>query len=323
MHNQNIELRHLRSFVAVAEELHFSRAAERLHLAQPALSQQIIQLEQQLGVRLFERDHHAVHLTNAGQLFLNDALAILEQVDHSLLRMQQAQSGQIGRLDIGFVHAEIATANVIPDVLATYRQRFPAVDVQLKEMYLQEQLQALKQHQIQAGFAAAFQDFSSEFDTEVLQRVPFVAVVPAQHHFASQPSVALSSLMEEPFFFCPRDSDSGILYDRIAQICGRHPRVIQEVSDIHILLGLIAANLGVSLVAASAMELRFPGVVFRPLSDAPHDLAFKTVLHWRRDDHAPLLREFLAVAREVFAQRRKTLPNFEEWERAERKRVEM
>jgi DNA-binding transcriptional LysR family regulator len=316
MHNQNIELRHLRSFVAVAQELHFSRAAERLHIAQPALSQQILQLEQLLGIRLFQRDHHTVRLTNAGQLFLKDATDILEQVDRSLFRMQQAQNGQIGRLDIGFVHVEIATANIIPDILAIYRQRFPAVEVQLKEMYIQEQLQALKQHQIQVGFAAAFQDLAPEFDTEVLQRVPFVAVVSTQHRFAAQPSVALSSLIEEPFFFCPRDSDSGILYDRITQMCGSNPRVIQEVSNIHILLGLIAANLGVSLVAASAMELRFPGVVYRPLSDVHHDLAFKTVLLWRRDDPTPLLREFLAVAREVFAQRKTTLPDFAEWERA-------
>src|SRR5690349_21552986 len=126
MHNQNIELRHLRSFVAVAQELHFSRAAERLYIAQPALSQQIRQLEQILAVRLFERDRHTVRLTSAGQLFLKDATEILEQVDRSLLRMRQAQNGQRGRLTIGFVNAEIATANIIPDILASYRQRFPA-----------------------------------------------------------------------------------------------------------------------------------------------------------------------------------------------------
>jgi DNA-binding transcriptional LysR family regulator len=318
MHNEQIELRHLRSFVAVGQELHFSRAAEKLHIAQPALSQQILQLEHILGVRLFERNHHAVRLTNAGQMFLKEALQILEQVDHSLLRVQQAQNGQIGCLEIGFVHAEIATANIIPEVLTLYRQRFPAVEVQLKEMYLQEQLQALKEQQIQAGFAAAFQDLPTEFDAEVLQRVPFVAVCSPQHRFARQASVALSALIEEPFFFCPRQSDSGVLYDRITQLCGVSPHVIQEVSNIHILLGLIAANLGVSLVAASAMTLPVPGVVYRPLSDVHHDIAFKTVLLWRRGDLSPLLREFLAVAREVFEQRKKTLLNFEEWEASER-----
>lgn len=318
MHNEQIELRHLRSFITVAQELHFSRAAEKLHIAQPALSQQILQLEQILGVRLFERNHHAVRLTNAGQLFLKDALQILGQVDLSLLRVQQAQNGQIGCLEIGFVNAEIATANIIPDVLTVYRQRFPAVEVQLKEMYLQEQLQALKKQQIQVGFAAAFQDLPTAFDGEVLQRVPFVAVFSSQHRFARQASVALSSLIEEPFFFCPRQSDSGVLYDRITQLCGVSPRVIQEVSNIHILLGLIAANLGVSLVAASAMTLRVPGVVYRPLSDVHHDIAFKTVLLWRRGDLSPLLREFLAVAREVFEQRKKTLLNFEEWGTSEK-----
>lgn len=314
MHNQNIELRHLRSFVAVGHELHFSRAAEQLHIAQPALSQQILQLEQILGVRLFERNHHSVRLTNVGRLFLRDALQILEQVDHSLIRMQQVQNSQIGCLDIGFIHAEIATANIIPDVLVPYRRLFPAVEVQLREMYLQEQLQALKKQQIQVGFAAAFQDLPMEFEVEVLQRIPFVAVVSTQHRFALQPSVALSDLIKEPFFFCPRQSDSGILYDRITQLCGINPRVIQEVSNIHILLGLIAANLGVSLVAASAMTLRVPGVVYLPLSDYNHDIAFRSVLIWRRGDISPLLQEFLTVAREVFAQRKKIMLNYEEWE---------
>ena len=103
MHNQKIELRHLRSFVAVSQELHFSRAAAQLHIAPPALSQQILQLERILGVRLSERSHHMVRLTDAGQLFLRDALQILEQVDQSVLQMQQAQKGRIGHLDIGFI----------------------------------------------------------------------------------------------------------------------------------------------------------------------------------------------------------------------------
>ncbi|QBD80967.1 LysR family transcriptional regulator [Ktedonosporobacter rubrisoli] len=314
MHNERVELRHLRSFIAVAQELHFSRAAKKLHIAQPALSQQILQLEQILGARLFERTHHMVRLTNVGQLFLKDALQILEQVDLSLLRVQQAQNGQRGRLDIGFVNAEIATANIIPEVLTIYCQRFPAVEVQLKEMYLQEQLQALKKQQIQVGFAAAFQDLPGELDAEVLQHVPYVAAFSSRHRFARQQSISLSALIEEPFFFCPRQSDSGVLYERIAQICGVNPRVIQEVSNIHIMLGLIAANLGVSLVAASATTLPFPGVMYRPLSDINHNIAFRTVLLWQRDDLSPLLREFLIVAREVFAQRKKTLPSFEVWE---------
>jgi DNA-binding transcriptional LysR family regulator len=306
MYNQNVELRHLRYFVAVAEELHFSRAAEKLHIAQPPLSQQIRQLEQTLGVRLFERNHHSVLLTNAGQVFLEEARRILEQVENALLRVQNAQQGLVGWLDIGFVNSATATDTIIPDVLAVYRQRFPAVEVRLSEMYLQEQLQALQMQHIQVGFAASLhQDIPTEFDSEVIQRVPFLAVCAPQHRFASQPSVTLHALLNEPFIFCQRKSASD-LYDRIIQICGFSPRVTQEVSDIRMLLGLVAANLGVSLLPASAMTLHTQGIVYRPLADVPGDITVETVVVWRREEISPLVQEFLVVVREVLGQRKKT-----------------
>ena len=313
MYDQKVELRHLRYFVAVAEELHFSRAAEKLQIAQPPLSQQIRQLEHIVGVRLFERNHHAVMLTAAGQVFLEDALRILEQVDQALLRMQQAQHGQVGRLDMGFVNNAMATETFIPDVLAVYRQRFPAVEVRLREMHPQEQLQALHNHQIQIGFVASFQDIPTEFDSEVLQRIPFVAVFAPQHRLASQPSVALRSLANESFILCQRQSAS-VLYDRIIQLCGFSPRITQEVSDIRMVLGLLAANLGVSLVPASAMPLRTEGIIYRPLADRGGDITVETALVWRRNGLSPVVQEFLAVAREVLSQGSKTMMAAEERE---------
>ncbi|GCE09083.1 LysR substrate-binding domain-containing protein [Dictyobacter aurantiacus] len=312
MYNQHVELRHLRYFVAVAEELHFSRAAKKLHIAQPPLSQQIRQLEQILGVRLFERNHHAVMLTNAGQVFLEEALRILEQMEGVLLRVQKAQQGLVGRLDIGFVNSATATDTIIPDVLGVYHQRFPEVEVRLKEMYLQEQLQALQQQRIQVGFAASIpQDIPTEFDSEVIQRVPFVAVFAQQHRFASQPSVMLHSLANEPFIFCQRKSASD-LYDRIIQLCGFSPLIKQEVSDVRMLLGLVAANLGVSLLPASAMTLSTQGVVYRPLADAPVDIAVETIVVWRREGSSPLVQEFLVALQEVLRQQKKTTRGVEE-----------
>ena len=126
MYNQNVELRHLRYFVAVAEELHFSRAAEKLQIAQPPLSQQIRQLERTLGVPLFERNHHFVALTPAGQVFLEEARLILEQVEHALSRVQDAQRGLVGRLDVGYIKSVSATDTILPDILQVYRRRFPA-----------------------------------------------------------------------------------------------------------------------------------------------------------------------------------------------------
>ena len=310
MYSQDIELRHLRYFVAVAEELHFSRAAEKLQMAQPPLSQQIRQLEQVLGVRLFERDHHSVVLTNAGRVFLEEALRILEQVEYALLHAQSAQQGQVGRLDIGFVNNATATDAILPDVLAVYHQYFPAVEVRLSEMHPQEQLLALQKQQIQVGFVASFQGIPTEFNSEVIQRIPYVAVVAQQHRFASQPSVALRSLVNEPFIFCQRRS-TNVLYERIIQLCGFSPLVKQEISDIRMVLGLVAANLGVSLVPASAIPLRTQGVVYRPLADPDNDITIETALVWRRKDTSPLVQEFLVVAREVLGQRKKATTDFE------------
>ena len=303
MYNPNVELRHLRYFVTVAEELHFSRAAEKLQMAQPPLSQQIRQLEHIVGVRLFERNHHSVMMTNAGQVFLEDAVRILEQVDQVLVRMQQAQHGQVGRLDIGFVNNAVATETFLPDVLAVYHQRFPAVEVRLSEMHPEAQLQALQKQQIQMGFVASFQDVPVEFEAEVLRHIPFVAVLAPQHRLASQPSVALRSLIKESFILCQRQS-APVLYDRIIQLCGESPRVTQEVSDIRMVLGLVAANLGVSLVPASAMSLRTDGVIYRPLSD-DDAIIVETALVWHRKSLSPVVEGFLAVAREFLAYQRK------------------
>ena len=310
MYNQNVELRHLRYFVAVAEELHFGRAAEKLQMAQPPLSQQIRQLERIVGARLFERDHHTVTLTNAGRVFLEEALPILEQMEHALSRVQGAQQGLVGWLNIGFVPRVPGAATLIPDTLAIYRQRFPLVEVRLKEMQVQEQLQALHEQQVQIGCVVGSQGLSAEFDAEVIQRMPFVVALAPQHRLASQPSIALSALVNELFIFCQRKSAS-FLYDRVIQVCGFSPRITQEVSDINMALGLVAANLGVALVPASAMALRQQGVVYCPLADLDVDITIQTVLVWRREEASPLVQEFLAIARDILAQQNKMTTDVE------------
>ena len=305
MYNQDIELRHLRYFVAVAQELHFSRAAEKLQIAQPPLSQQIRQLERIVGAQLFERNHHSVALTAAGQVFLQESLAILEQVEHALSRVHDAQQGLVGKLEIGFVPRAPGADTLIPDMLAIYCQRFPAVEVRLREMHPQEQLQALHERQIQIGCIVSSQAIPAEFDSEVIEHIPFVAVFAPQHRLASQPSVALHALANESFIFCQRQSAS-FLYDRIIQLCGFSPRVTQETSDIHMALGLVAANLGVALVPASSIALRSQGVVYCPLAEPDMDIIIQTVLVWRREETSPLVQEFLAVAQEVLKQWRRT-----------------
>jgi DNA-binding transcriptional LysR family regulator len=311
MYSQNVELRHLRYFVAVAEDLHFSRAAEKLQMAQPPLSQQIRQLERTLGVCLFERNHHSVALTAAGQVFLVEARLILEQVEHALSRVQDAQQGLVGWLDIGYSKNASATDTIIPDILQVYRQRFPAVEIRLREVNLQDQLQAIQAQQIQVGFAASILDMPAELDSVVVERIPLVVAFAQQHPFASQASVPIRSLSNEPFIFCQRQVSS-FFYDRIIQLCGFSPRITQEVPDIRMLLGLVAANLGISIVPASSEAIRHRGIVYRPFADLDGDCSIETVLVWRRKDISPLVQEFLAVAREVLGQRKNTMTGVEE-----------
>jgi DNA-binding transcriptional LysR family regulator len=313
MYNQNVELRHLRYFVAVAEELHFSRAAEKLQMSQPPLSQQIRQLERTLGVQLFERDHHSVVLTAAGQVFLEEAQRVLEQMEYALSRVQDAQRGLAGWLDIGYIKSTNTTTTLMSDILAIYRQRFPAVVIRLREMTIQDQLQAIQAQQIQVGFVICHSLIPDELDSVVIEHIPLVAAFAQHHAFASQSSVSIHSLSNEPFIFCQRQA-SHFFYDRIIQLCGFSPRITQEVPDIHMQLGLVAANLGIAIVPASATDIRNSGVVYRPLVGLNDGGAIETALVWRRKDISSLVQEFLAVAREVLGQQIYTATGVKEME---------
>ena len=311
MYSQNVELRHLRYFLAVAQELHFGRAAEKLQIAQPPLSQQIRQLERTLGVQLFERNYHTVTLTAAGQVFLKEAQRVLEQMEYALSRVQDAQRGLAGCLDIGYMQSTSTTTTLMSDILTIYRQRFPAVEIRLREATIQDQLQAIQAQQIQVGFVICPLGIPDALDSVVIERIPLVAAFAQCHSFASQASVSIHSLSDEPFIFCQRQV-SHFFYDRIIQLCGFSPRITQEVPDIRMQLGLVAANLGIAIVPASAADIRNLGVVYRPLVDLDGDGAIETVLVWRRKCISPLIQEFLAVAREVLGQRTQTAKGVEE-----------
>ncbi|GCF10163.1 LysR substrate-binding domain-containing protein [Dictyobacter arantiisoli] len=311
MYSQHVELRHLRYFLAVAQELHFGRAAEKLQIAQPPLSQQIRQLERTLGVQLFERNYHTVTLTNAGQVFLEEAQRVLEQMEYALSRVQDAQRGLAGRLDIGYVESTSTTTTLMSDILAIYRQRFPAVEIRLREVTIQDQLQAIQAQQIQVVFVLSPSVIPDELDSVVIERIPLVAAFAQRHPLASQASISLHSLSNEPFIFCQRQV-SHFFYDRIIQLCGFSPRITQEVPDIRMQLGLVAANLGIAIVPASAADIRNLGIVYRPLVDLDGDGAIETVLVWRRKDIPPLVQEFLAVAHEVLGRRTNTATEVEE-----------
>lgn len=289
-----MELRHLRYFVAVADELHFGRAAEKLFIAQPALSQQIQQLERELGVQLLTRSSRRVALTAAGVVFLADARAILARIAAAAESVRRADRGELGRLGVGFVAS--ATYAVLPDVLRRFREGFPEVELMLYELTAAEQAEALREGTINIGFARPFLE-DPALIVEPVARESFVVALPEGHALAAQSNVALSDLAPEPFILFPA-SPKPSYADTVYALCegaGFAPQVAQEVREMQTAVSLIAAGIGISLVPASVQNLRRQGVVYRPLTD-PTPLT-ELVLAYRRDDSSPVLQVFLETVR--------------------------
>lgn len=291
-----MELRHLRYFIAVAEHLHFSRAAEILHIAQPPLSQQIQSLENELGVPLFIRTRRSVQLTPAGQAFLVEAKKVIAQAERAITVAHQAHSGILGQLDIGFVGTAIA--EVMPTILKAFRERYPLVATTLQNLITPEQVQALRAGQIQVGLLhPPFLDASLQ--VEIIRREPLVVVLPADHALATQEQIALAQLREEMFVMYPRAWNPG-LFDQIMGLCqdaGFQMRSGQEASGWLSITSLVAASLGVSIVPASSQLLRNAGVVYRPLQGVTP--TFDLALAWLSGNTSPVLHNFLQVARET------------------------
>ncbi len=294
-----MELRYLRYFVAVAEELHFGRAAKRLYIAQPPLSQQIHQLEVELGVSLFKRTNRRVELTDAGQAFLDEAYKILAHVEQAKLLVQRTARGELGKLALGFVSS--AAFELLPRLLSIYREQHPQIHVSLHEMEKDEQIAALFAKQIQVGLLRPTVD-SSELCSEIILREPLLLALPAQHPLVSKAQISIQDLANETFVLQPRHWTLG-LYDRIMSLChsaGFSPNVKQEAADTYLIIGLVAANMGISLVPASAQSLRSQGVVYRSLEGDITQIEMAMV--WRRDDHSPVVEAFLELARQEMVQ---------------------
>jgi DNA-binding transcriptional LysR family regulator len=290
-----VELRHLRYFVAVAEELHFSRAAARLHIAQPPLSQQIRQLEVELGVALFHRAKRRVALTEAGRVFLEETYRTLAQAEQACRAAQRAQRGEVGRLVVGFVGS--ASRHLVPAMLRSYRARYPHVEVVLHEVSTTAQVQALHEGRMHVGVLRP-PVTSTLLTLEVISREPFIVVLPEGHRLAGFAQVPVSALREESFILCPRSTAPGF-YDQVISFChaaGFSPTVTQEAIDVHTIIDLIAGGMGVTLVAASVQGLRSEGVTYRPIENALPMV--ELALAWRADNVSPVVQAFLEVARE-------------------------
>ncbi|WP_088889197.1 LysR family transcriptional regulator [Leptolyngbya ohadii] len=296
-----MELRHLRYFVAVAEELHFNRAAERLHIAQPPLSQQIKQLEAELGVELFyRRTKRQVQLTEAGQVFLQATYRILAQVEQATSDTQRAGRGEVGTLAVGFTSTVVY--DILPAILSQYREQFPNVHLVLQELTTTQQEEALQNHQIEVGFChPPLKD--NRLKLESILQESLVVALPETHPLVQETTISICSLANESFVLFPRHLGPG-LYDQIVSFCQQanfSPKVVQEAVQLQTIIGLVSANMGVALVPASLQNLQRAGVVYKPLAGAtPH---VEVAIAWHLDNITPVLREFLLVVKRYIKER--------------------
>ena len=295
--NGGIDLRRLRYFVAVAEELSFRRAAERLRMAQPPLSSQIKTLERELEVRLFDRTGRGIRLTEAGGFLLEEARRLLVQVGQTVDMTRRVGHGEVGRLTVGFLPS--VGHGVLPSVLREFRASFPGVDLQLRELNPDQQVRELHDGRIDVGFLyLPLED--PALNVEPSFRECLVVALPEQHPLADEPEVALQARADEPFILPPQHAVPGC-YSLIMRSCheaGFSPRAVQK--DVWLMqtsVDLVAAGMGVALVAGSLRNLGRAGVVYKTLRDPSPALEIGIV--WPRGEDGPVLRSFLDVVREI------------------------
>ncbi|MGN6129808.1 MAG: LysR family transcriptional regulator [Nocardioidaceae bacterium] len=261
-----MELRQLRYFVAVAEEKHFSRAAERLHIAQPALSQQVRRLEHEMKVQLLERTTRSVELTDAGRVLLDEARRVLAGADRALAAVHEAADGTTGLLRMGFVSS--AALRIVPTLVLALHQQWPRVRLDLQEGTTDVQLDRIRQGTLDVGLVREMVE-GLGFAVRPITKEPLVLAVPDNHRLAPRKRVHIADLAGEQFVVFPRSRVSR-LYDHIAALChqaGVRFEIAQEAVQFPTILGLVAARTGVAIVPASLRALHLPGLTYLNLAD--------------------------------------------------------
>ena len=286
-----MELRHLRYFVAVAEELSFRKAAEKLHMAQPPLSAQIKSLEEELHVRLFHRTTRSVQLTHSGRVFLAEARSVLAASNQAEQRVRDAEHGLAGTLRVGVI-APVTNA-WLAAILRRFRRQFPGVQLSLFDLTSTEQLRRLRAQELDAGLLrppVGFPELEYKFVGESRQ----VLAVPTGHKLARKKELRWEDFHDQEMVLIHPSAQHGF-YDAFLGECakaGAKPRPVQYANDIQTKMWLISAGFGVAPTIATLEEVRRPGLTFRPL---PSGLPLvQTVLVWRRDDSSPVLSRFCA-----------------------------
>ena len=311
-YQSSFELRHLRYFLIVAEELHFRRAAERLHIAQPALSRQIQQLEAAIDIQLFERTNRKVMLTEAGEVFYSEAKKIFQHIDNAISKTQRAASGELGELKLVFTAPAMST--VLPSIVRTYKRNFPKVKVILRELPTSAQIEALKTDEADCGFfhpiatvanrgTPSYAEMASDLTIKEIFSEPLGVVIPKSHPLATKKAIRLADFSDDSFILFPRTYNS-YLYDHIVTICqqvGFSPNIVEEVSPRINAISLVAAEMGVTFLSQSLCSLCGRDVIYKTLAGSTPQL--KLVYGWRSQNTLACLPLFLKTVNDNLCQK--------------------
>lgn len=295
-----MELRHLRYFAAVARELSFSRAAEQLHIAQPPLSRQIRQLEDELGAELFDRSARPLRLTPAGQFFQGQTQQILDRLTEVRAATARIARGRRAWFSIGFVPSALYGA--LPEVIRRFREAQSAVDVGLSELTTVQQIEALKAGRIDVGFGRLRIE-DDRIVGEAITEEPVVAVLPAGHRLARQKRLSLAKLAQEPLLLYPAKPRPSYADEVLQMFQARelHPTVALEANELQTAIGLVVAGIGYTLVPRSVKALNRPGLVYLPLGD--EGVSSPVIMNCRAGDTSDLLVQFRAMVQAVARER--------------------
>lgn len=288
-----MNLRSLRYFVAVAEELHFTKAAARLHISQPPLSRHIQNLERALNSKLLKRTRRRVELTASGALLYRHAISIIEALQQAVDDVRRSERGETGRIVIGFFIG--ATYRLLPDILRVFRTQVPNAELALRELTIAQVPEALAAGTVDVGFLRPPVS-NPLLQTRLLLREPFMLAVAAHSRFSRMRQVSLAELSQEPFvMFQPGVS---VLYNQIMGAClkvGFTPKIVQEARHPETLIGLVRSGAGVTLVPASVRLRGSSGIAFKPITGPLPQT--EIAVAWRRSNDSPLLKEFLSAAK--------------------------
>jgi DNA-binding transcriptional LysR family regulator len=290
-----MELRHIRYFLAVAEERHFTRAATRVGIGQPPLSQQIKDLEAEVGTPLFHRVPHGAELTPAGEAFLQCVKEMPTLAERAMKAAQRAARGETGSLRVGFT-ASAAFNTVVPSAIRAFRRAYADVELLLEEANTTRLVAGLQDGSLDVAFLRPGAAGSEAFQLRLLSEEAMMVVLPSRHPVAAQQEVELATLKEDPFLLFPR-AVGPTLYDSIISACraaGFEPIIGHFTLQIASVVNLVAAELGVSIVPASMSQLQVSGVTYRPI--AGQAATARLALGYRRGETSPVVRNFIARA---------------------------